>query len=102
MKMKAVLKYQIPVNDQVVNVPMEEGDRIVHVGEQHGQVMMWAERKQSEGGAVRAGTDVEVATQPIRRFIVVGTGQPVYENWIHRGTAICAGGSLVWHVYEVG
>ena len=102
MNMKSVLKYQIPVKYQVVNVPMEAGDRIVHVGEQRGQVMMWVERKQPEGGAIRPGTDVEVSAQPVRRFIVVGTGQPVYDHWFHCGTAICAGGGLVWHVYEVG
>jgi hypothetical protein len=36
-----------------------------------------------------------------REFTVVGTGHPFPDDWQHVGTALAAGGALVWHVMEV-
>lgn len=100
--LKAVLKYKIPAVNLVWNLPIEEGDKIVHIGEQCGALTMWVERK-ARSYAANPGNDVGASTvASYRRFAVVGTGQGIPQEWIHCGTAICAGGALVWHLYEVG
>lgn len=45
--------------------------------------------------------DDEDEPYDVRRFTVVGTGHPLPEGGIHRGTAVAPGGQLVWHLIEV-
>jgi hypothetical protein len=36
-----------------------------------------------------------------RRFVKIGTGQPVAENYKYIGTVQEMGGALIWHYFEV-
>lgn len=37
-----------------------------------------------------------------RTFVVVGTGHPIPDRAVHRGTADRTADGLVWHLYELG
>lgn len=83
-----ILRYQVPVDDQVHEVEMR-GD-IVAVGCRNPAVVeFWA------------WCDVDYPPT-VRRFTVVGTGNPVPEGAnLHHGTTVAPGGRLVWHLLEV-
>jgi len=91
--MRKIFKYDISVNDRVNTLKMPKLAEVVHVEVQIPQdpttVQMWA--------------IVEPDTELIERtFVVVGTGHDIPDNnIIYRGTAICYGGQLVWHVLEL-
>lgn len=78
--------YKYPVDDQVV---LPEGAEILHIGEQDGQLMFWAQ--------VDLDRDMET-----RHFKVVGTGWELkdgsLDNCTYLGTTL---GIFVWHVFEV-
>lgn len=85
--MTQVWKYTLELSDepQVLSIP--KGAEILTVAGQHDKPALWA---LVEPTAVR---------EP-RTFRVFGTGRPVPYGLQFVGTAICHGGSLVWHVFE--
>ncbi len=84
--MTQILRYEVPVDDEWHAVRLQ-GD-IVHVAARRPDVVeFWAEHHGNKGFEVD------------RRFRVYGTGQPCVEG-VHVGTAIAAGGALVWHLRE--
>lgn len=82
---RAVWKYTLGYG--LNNLAMPAGARVVHVGDQHGLVTLWAE--------VDPAADREQ-----RLFVFVGTGHDA-DGGEYVGSAIVGGGALVWHVYEV-
>lgn len=88
---REVWKVDLPIDDEWHGYPMA---KIVHVACQYGAltntVQVWFE----------ATTDLPEGYQDTTHNLrVFGTGQPVPEDAEHVGTAIMAGGRLVWHVY---
>ena len=80
-----VLRYEVPVDDQW-HTHRLQGD-IVHVAARRPDVVeIWAEHHGNKTFEVE------------RRFRVFGTGHPA--DGVHIGTAIAAGGALVWHLRE--
>jgi len=98
MTARRIFKYELKLNtaDHLarVAVDMPEGAKVIHVGSQGPgpNPILWAL--------------VDDPTWPIERRTlgVLGTGHPW--PWPddapirHIGTAVCSGGSLVWHVFE--
>jgi hypothetical protein len=85
--MKKVFKYELP--SHACDVQMPAGAEIVHVGEQRGQVCLWAV------------VDPD-ATAVTRRFVTVGTGWEIErpESLKHLASIVMEGHALVWHVFE--
>lgn len=85
--MKRVCKWTVPVDDEVHLIG---NGKVVFVGCQYGpnSVQVWTEE-----AAVAPH-----ATRPVAAF---GTGHEIPDSSRHVGTAVTAGGSLVWHVFEV-
>jgi hypothetical protein len=84
--MRRVYKWPL---DVVTQVPWSPDDRVLMVAEQHGGSglpTLWAEQEDEQPA-------------PTREFVVVGTGHEAPVGLEHVGSAVCAGGSLVWHVY---
>lgn len=89
--MRAVYRYEVPVDDQWHEITMWGGSPVLHVAARQLDVVeFWAEYR-----------DWEWQTGP-RWFRVFGTGQPLAESPMqHRGVALAgAAGQLVWHLYE--
>lgn len=93
--MKRIHKYAIKVNEPFIH-PFHSCNRVIHFAQQHPgdtHLTMWMEEVVGEND--RSGESRHM-------FVVLSTGADVYENhYVHRGTAICDGGSHVWHLYEV-
>lgn len=87
--MKTIWKYTLRVG-QVNQLTLPRTKKILHVGNQREEICVWFE----------VDTLYELSEKE-HSFVVVGTGQVVESNWHHIGSAIFAGGDLVWHVYEV-
>lgn len=87
--MRAIYRYEIPVDDRSHAVNMHGSTRVLHVAARRPNIVeFWAEHD---------GPTLD------RWFRVFGTGQPLPEDWMkHRyiGTALAADGQLVWHLYE--
>lgn len=80
-----VLRFEIPVDERWHALQL--GGPIVHVGVRTPDVVqLWA---------IDTG-----APSVLRSFRVFGTGQPLPPRVQHIGTAIAAGGQLVWHLFE--
>ena len=91
--MRSIYKYDIlEANRGIIEGPIT---KILHVGEQHGSIKVWAEVD---------------TTKPIRKFQIVpiGTGwsldpvngnECVLDSHTYLGTVMIAGGNLVFHVY---
>ncbi len=75
-----------PKPQQEITLP--EGARILHFGNQHEFLTIWAE--------------VDLDALPVKRhFQIVATGGNFPEPEYHYiGTALMAGGNYVWHLYE--
>lgn len=96
--MRTVWKFELPLQDAIIEVEMPKGAQILHVGKQGAEriVYLWA--------LVESDADKET-----RRFRIHGTGHPLannagtgyntYDTYV--GTAIMLDGMLVWHVFEV-
>lgn len=67
---------------------MPMGATVVRVAEQHGTICIWA------------CVDPE-RVSVWRRFVAIATAEPVGSELIYCGTALCAQGETVWHVFEV-
>lgn len=88
--MITVHKYRIALYEvsDTRNVSMPRGAELLHVGEQDGQVDVWA----------RVDTEAEYVS---RAFVLVGTGFELNAHaGRHVGTVQMRDG-LVWHVFEV-
>ncbi len=87
MGKKVIYKYAIPGASASFSFPSDA--KVVHVGEQYSQVMLWIEH------------DPLSDTHMMRRnFRIVGTGhKEIEDTWLHIVTVQMKSG-LVWHVYE--
>jgi hypothetical protein len=82
-----VWKFTLP--DPTNKVAMPAGAEVLHVAEQDGRIALWAR------------VDPGMFDRVTRTFHVVGTGTPIPKGPSgFRGTAVAAGGSLVFHVFE--
>lgn len=83
-----VLRWEVPVSDEWILIG---GGPVLHAacrGEEHDIVHVW--------------TMETTPPDPPRRARVFGTGHDLTpETGRHLGTGITAGGSLVWHVFEL-
>lgn len=89
--MRAVYRYEVPVDDKWHELTMWGDTPVLHVAARQVDVVeFWAEHRNWDW---RIGP---------RWFRVFGTGQPVPESPIqHRGVALAgASRQLVWHLYE--
>jgi hypothetical protein len=93
MKRK-VLKYTLPVDDQwhKINMPLSRKD-VLFVGCQFesGTVEFWVEVHENE---------VDSPERHARTFRIYGTGFPIPEGVVHRGTTFGSAKRHVWHLYE--
>jgi hypothetical protein len=83
-----IYKYSLPLDD-IVRIPLPFGARVLSVGEQHGQLVLWA--------LVNPAYKTLLTT-----FRIAGTGHPIVdaEHWNFIGTVQTREGSLVWHVFQ--
>lgn len=82
---KTVYKYPLRADSDITELGLS--GRVLHFAEQHGRLVLWAHHTN---------------TQPmLRKFQVVGTGQPVPENSEYIGSTLTSGGHFVFHLYEV-
>jgi hypothetical protein len=84
---RQVFRYEVPADDHWHTV--ELSGPILHVAARRPDVVeFWA---QTGAGLTQA-----------RTFRVFGTGHPLPPGvaLAHRGTALAAGGALVWHLFE--
>lgn len=81
-----IYRYEVPVDDHWHVIPLSGA--VLHVGSRTPDVVeFWA--LQSGGPIIP------------RMFRVFGTGQPLPDRPLrHCGTAMAAGGALVWHLME--
>jgi hypothetical protein len=91
MTSRAVLKWEVPVDDRVHEIG---GGEIVSIACQYPEsrpdvVMVWTVEERSDGSG------------PKRQVQVYGTGHPLSNFAKPLGSAIAAGGALVWHVMEM-
>ena len=86
---RSVWKYDIAIEGSAHAIPI--GARLVHVAAQDVAVpdffSTWWE------------VDVD-KPKALHTFVVVGTGHAIPDDYQYRGTALCANGRLVWHLYE--
>jgi len=84
-----IFRYEVPVDDQWHEHELL-GDPIAVACRDATRVEFWAIH------------DDETPLPPRRRsFMVVGTGHPLPQEWLHHhGTAVVPGGLLVWHLLE--
>jgi hypothetical protein len=84
--MRTIYKYDLMFGYNSLYIP--DGYKVVHVGEQYGNLTMWVEQPTSK------------YPPSMHTFQVYGTGQPFLDdNAVHVGTAVMTNG-LVWHVYD--
>lgn len=82
-----IYRYEVPVDGRWHDITMagagtlRVGCRNVHV------VEFWT-------------THDDVSVEEVRRFRVVGTGEPMPDGARWWGTAVAPGGRLVWHLVE--
>lgn len=89
--MRTVWKFVVPVDDREHEIVLPGPGKIVHVGVQGGDVVVWAEFR-NIGGHDGATT---------LRLRVFGTGHEIVDvpdPYRHVGTAFV--GPFVWHVYQ--
>ena len=84
--MKTIFKYALPIADiQILKLPLHS--RFLHVGEQHGNVCLWALVNDQEK---------ETTSHIIR---MIGTGHPIPSHLVYLGTVLTRSGVLVWHLF---
>ncbi len=88
--MKAIWKFALDIADEQI-VSMPTGATLVHVGQQFGELSIWAE--------------VDRDAQKVDRLIVIhGTGHPMGESKskaTYIGTVLMPN-TLEWHIYDHG
>lgn len=82
-----IFRYEVPVDDEWHEVELRGGEPLFVASRRHDMVEFWAQHNDA---------------LPARRarFMVVGTGQPMPSRAAYHGTALAAGGQLVWHLLE--
>lgn len=82
-----IWKYHLRRTDDVQEITMPDEAAVLTVAMQDDQITLWA----------WVDPDIEVA---IRRFAIVGTGQPApdFNDSIYHGTVF--DGPFVWHIFE--
>ena len=85
---KTIYKYDLAIGSNIRTMP--KGAIIIHVGNQAETLTIWVEVDPRQ-------------PEEARHFLTIGTGHPIPPNdtLMYIGTALFAGGSLVWHVYEI-
>lgn len=87
-----VYKYPFGLST-VVQVPWPTGSRVLHVAAQRpadNAPTLWVEHPRPPSAA-----------DPAFIFDLIGTGRPYSEQgYLHVGSAVCAEGGLVWHVFR--
>lgn len=84
--MRTVHKYQLDGGLTVITAP--EGAQWLHMADQHGNLVIWAEVDTDRPGAEH-------------RIWVAGTGHPLPDLPIrYIDSAVCDGGNYVFHAYE--
>ena len=85
---RKVYKYQLPLQEEL-KIPMPMGAKVLHFANQNEIPTIWVEVDTDEQD--RAKT-----------FFIVGTGHdiPTGKTVVYIGSALFAGGNLVWHLYE--
>ena len=88
--MTRVYKYPIDVQD-VVQVMMPKGARVLTVQEQHGRPCLWA------------AVDPSQPKLEMRTFRIAGTGHAIVDEIVddYVGTIQMLDGRLVFHVFEI-
>lgn len=89
-KTLSVYKYPIRPND-IVELDLPSGAELLKVADQKGTVCMWAL------------VDPSMPTER-RKFRMAGTGHPILEPaeyLVHVDSWLMAGGSLVFHLFEI-
>lgn len=86
---RAIWKFQVEISDsQAIDMP--KGSRLLSCQPQNGRLCLWAT------------VDPEAPKVP-RLIIIKGTGHPIDDlPMTFVDTAVCNGGSLVWHVFDAG
>lgn len=103
--MRRILKFET-MPGPLLHLPIGPEDQIIHVAEQHTAtsypIRLWVEVRGPEpSGASEPGNTPRLSRWPDRLFRVMATGDEIPDNYRHRGTAVCMGGALIWHLYEV-
>lgn len=81
--MKRVLRYEVPVDDEVHAI---HSGPVVYVAARDPRIVeFWAIDD----------------NKMWREFTVLGTGHDAPDDYEYVGTAITAGGALVWHLMEI-
>lgn len=83
-------KYQLNLSYQQ-KVKMREGAKILSVGVQKGEVMVWVEES----------LDAEYVHRHIYG-VVTGQGLPAFERKTYIGTVLLAEDTFVFHLYDAG
>ena len=85
--MKTIYKYEIKPGKFTLVMPSEAD--ILHIDMQGNKPFMW----------VKGDTDLPLRERGFKAF---GTGHEITDDgdWIHAGSFLMNGGSLVWHVFE--
>lgn len=84
-----ILKWTLTTGEQTISMP--EHAEIISAQEQQGAIVMWA-------------LCPEYVNYLPRKFLVwpTGTSLPVYTHLAHVSTVQLIGGSLVYHVFDLG
>ena len=88
---RRIYKYPLVIVGQQ-GVKMPSGAHILSVDCQNDVLCIWAT------------IDPLETTMVIRHILIIGTGNPFYENLQEMtfiGTAQMSGGALIWHVFEI-
>lgn len=88
--MRSIWKYPLAIADEIQEIDMPIGAKILTVQIQRGVACMWAL------------VDPE-AEKTKRAFKIIGTGHPIKVDVTldYIGTVQQLGGTLVWHVFEL-
>lgn len=91
--MKVVYKYIVDsqsMHQHIFVVTLPLGAEILTVQKQREQTCMWVLQDLQGNGSFQE-----------RRFVKIGTGQPVADNYKYIGTVQELEGALIWHYFEV-
>lgn len=87
--MKAIYKFRLTITGEQ-KIPLTAGAKILSVGEQFDNVVLWA--------ICEPKKDIEE-----RKIYIFGTGHPLPDNINQRsfiGTVTTDAGNYVWHIFE--
>lgn len=83
---KTVFKYPLSNASDITELGLT--GPVLHFAEQHGRLVLWAEH--------------DPKVEPVlRKFQIVGTGNPIPDNALFLGSTLTSGGFFVFHLYEV-